>query len=901
MGPYVVVDVETTGLDPIQDAIIQIALKHSDGREWATFVNPGRPIPSSILQLTGFEAVDFSTQPRISEVGDMVRDFLRSARLVGHNVRFDAGFLARAGIVPAGEPLDTLEWSRLAFPLRSHHGLWDWFGDEETGWHDARVDVGWTEVLLRKICDHLDTFSLELKRDLARFLGWEWEWWGVSLESAGTRVSPLYRPAPDLFEAEPLLTSTIEGGAADWLGESGFLAQSVPGFEVREPQREMARAVEDSFHDGTILLSEAGTGTGKSLAYLTPAALYSLATGERTVIATHTVALQEQLWMKDLPPVCRQWPVKAALVKGRGRYLCLYKTAEVVQNSAVLGEGRERRWALATLLSYIEATDTGDAETFPLKNETGRGLWQEIMADSQSCIGSRCPYAGPCFMRRARHQAESSHLIIVNHALLAAHLANGNVLPEFSHLVIDEAHHFGEVVEKALGFELDREDWDRRYREAMHPSRGVLERVKSGLEFSVGVEVLRTRYKSLDAALKRLGESLAAQTPPGEYDRRSVRVTEPGLELLEESGSIDGWRQALRAFEELGTEAAQLWEQAELAGVAEAPTWLRFHQWRLDMAGFGAGLSLWGELSLERVSWWEVRTHRSGELIVTWRWAPVDIAPILQDKLWSQVKSAVLTSATLAVGGRFQYLSESLGIPAERQREIRLPSPFDWQRQARLIVPRDTPHPGDRDFLDRLARLVVDVANARQGRTLVLLTSYRAVDGIAWRIREELRSSGIRTLAQNIDGPARRLVSDFRQNPRSVLIGTLTYWEGVDIPGDALEVVVLGKLPFRAPGDPLEEAKQDRVRELGHSPFYRRSLPEAVLRFQQGFGRLIRTKSDRGVVIVFDPRIEPGRSRYGKIFLNSLEEVPQAIVAPDEVLPSIEQFWRSQDNAYLTQ
>lgn len=910
VGPYAVLDVETTGLDPAHDAIIQVAVRRSDGREWSSFVNPRREVSLSIRQLTGFTGVDFTSFPTIGELKDTIESLVSGVRLVGHNVQFDVGFLTRAGLCVLASPLDTLHpldtlpWSRLAFPLRAYHSLADWFNnnDDEAHLHDARVDVLTTERLLHTIYGRLAEFSSDLKRDLARFLGEEWHWWDVDMSTADRNgSSPLYGPSPDRFEVEPLSQGELKESAVQWLGPGGGLANAHQGFEVRRAQQDMAEAVEKALDQQEILMVQAGTGTGKSLAYLTPIIRRAWADGKRAVVATHTVALQEQLWLKDVPEVISHWPSERALVKGRGRYLCLYKASEVVQDSAVLGESYERRWALATLLSYIEASAMGDQEEFPLKTGTGQLLWREVMADSHSCAGSRCPYAGPCFMRRAHHQAESSHLVIVNHALLAAHVANGNVLPPFSHLVIDEAHHFQEVLESALGFELDRQEWERRYKETAHPSRGLFERLRSSAELAPVLSVLKSRYQDFTARLGQLAAELVAITPPGEYDRRSVRLTQDRYEAMQEAGLGDIWEQAVGAAKALCETSEQGFDEATAQGVQETPLWLRYRQWQQEIADVAWGFSLWGELSQERVSWWEVRTGRSGEPVVTWRWAPVDIAEIIHERLWSTVNTAVLTSATLAVGGRFDFIGESLGIPASRRIGLELPSPFDLEHQARIILPSDSGDPNERGYWDDLARLVQDVASRRGGRTLVLLTSYRAVDGIAWRIRPELEGRGIRTLAQNIDGPARQLVSEFRKNPRSVLVGTLTYWEGVDIPGDDLEIVVMGRLPFRSPGDPLEEAKLDRIRQEGRSPFYRRSLPQAVLRFQQGFGRLIRTQSDRGVVIVFDPRVRPDRSHYGKVFLDSVGQVPRIVVPSNQVVQAIDQFWEGELNANLSE
>ncbi len=364
------------------------------------------------------------------------------------------------------------------------------------------------------------------------------------------------------------------------------------------------------------------------------------------------------------------------------------------------------------------------------------------------------------------------------------------------------------------------------------------------------------------------------------------------MELLQEAGLWTRVEEVIQAFRSLVDASELLWQEAEARQNAnENASWLRFRQWQQEMVEYAVGMTAWSQLSDDRVSWWELRTGREGEPWATWRWAPVDIAPLLKENLWSEVASAILTSATLTVNGKFDYIKSALGMPEDRLKTINVGSPFEWDKQARLLIPTDSPSPSDDAYHDRLAALVVEAAKLREGRTLVLLTSYRAVEALAWRIRGPLETYHIRTLAQGIDGPARRLVEDFRHDAQAVLLGTMTYWEGVDIPGQSLEVVVMGRLPFRAPGDPLEEAKQERIARLGLSPFYRRSLPEAVLRFQQGFGRLIRTTRDQGVVVVFDPRIQPGRTRYANTFLASLKEVPRILGSQGELLESIREFW----------
>ncbi|MCY0898322.1 MAG: exonuclease domain-containing protein [Firmicutes bacterium] len=890
MGPYVVIDVETTGLDPQKDRIIQIALRRSDGTAWSSFVNPGRSIPETVRQLTKVGDRDFAQDPPFSALRQTILDWIRDARVVGHNIGFDAAFLRTEGIRLLN-PLDTLWWSRLAFPLRTQHGLADWFPDAVETLHDARRDVELTERLLKIIYERCAAMSTSLKQDLARFLGPEWDWWDVPEEHAGHRISPLYRPEPDVFQAEPLAISPTTEGPAERLDRIGQ-AQAIP-FERRPGQDAMLQAVDTALNSGRILFAQAGTGTGKSFAYLIPSLLKAMTTGERVVVATHTVALQEQLWEKDLPQARGDWPLEMALVKGRGRYVCLYKVAELVQSSAVLADTPQRRGAIATLLTFLEETDAGDLDHMAMTDEAAWAVAQEVVADRHSCAGARCPYSGPCFMRRAHHAAESSHLVVVNHALLAAHHIFGGVLPSFSHLIVDEAHHWADVVEEMLGFSLDLEHWGRRLREATHPRYGVLSKIRQDFDEGELWEAVRDYYHQAHESLTRWAEALVAVTPASEYDRRAVRVTPSLTDVFEDAGVQDLREATLGVLTDLVRAATECLDKASIRQVADEPRWLKFRQWLEELTQVSDGLQLWGQDSEERVSWWEVLTDRQGLPVVRWRWAPVDIRDFMRRQLWSTIDSAVLTSATLAVHGRFDYMAERLGVSPERRMDLLVSSPFNWSEQARLVIPQDVPHPDDPRYNDVLAHVVRDAAVARGGRTLVLLTSYRAVERLAWRIREPLQEAGIRTLAQNVDGSARRLVTEFRRHPTSVLIGTLTYWEGVDLPGDDLEIVIMGRLPFRAPGDPLEEAKCERLRRAGLSPFYHRSIPEAVLRFQQGFGRLIRTNRDRGIVIVFDPRIRPEHSRYGRFFLESLPDVPAVTVPAAEIVRVIEEFWGS--------
>lgn len=895
MDSFVVLDVETTGLDPGQDAIIQVALlRVSPGAvdRLSFFVNPEGPIPEHVLRLTGFSDIDFDAYPPMSARRREIADFIGTLPVVGHNVGFDVAFLARYGVT-VESTVDTLEWARIAFPGRPGYRLEDLAQAGGSGFHDARVDVDATLSLIYAIRDALAGFPSAVRRDLARILGPEWAWWHVPDQPDDT-LSPLDRPAAEPAPAQPERIA-VEGDAAWWLSLDGPLAGAMERFELRDGQRAMLEAVEQNFHERRILLAEAGTGTGKSLAYLLPAALAAARTASRVVVATHTVALQEQLWTKDLPQATRDLPIKTALVKGKGRYVCLLKANDVRQAVSSLSDPRDVRMAVARLLTFIAATDRGDYDAFNPRGEAARQLWNQVAADRLACAGPKCAYAGPCFMRSARRDAESAHLVIVNHALLAAHLAQGNVLPEFSHVIVDEAHHFGQVVEHAFGFTLDLEEFVQMFRDFDAARQGLFDRLSAHPDLRPALESSRVAMRRALPGLEELSRRLAADTPHSGYARQSVRVTSARWTQWEEGGQAAQLGEVAAALALALDRARDVWAEAEAIygqALRDDALWLRFEKWLEDLTEAATGVARWAVPDPQWVSWWD-RVHRAGRTGVTLRRAPVEVGGLIRETLWDRVASGVLTSATLSVNGDFSYVANALGLDPDRVQTVRLKTPFDVRKQARLVVPDDLSDVTDPRFEEQVADFLLNTVPALGGRTLVLLTSYRMLTAVADRLREPFARQHIALLAQGADGTPQKLVQQFRSDPRAVLMGTASLWEGVDIPGSGLSMVVVTRLPFASPGDPLEDARQERLRASGQSPFYLRSLPEAILRFQQGFGRLLRTNQDRGVVAVLDRRILPGATRYGARFIEALPGPTVVIGSQRQVVEGIVDFFKT--------
>jgi ATP-dependent DNA helicase DinG len=603
----------------------------------------------------------------------------------------------------------------------------------------------------------------------------------------------------------------------EFFGPSGRLAAALPGFEPRAEQAALAAAVAEALEAGEHLLAEAGTGTGKSLAYLLPA----LVSGKRVVVATATKALQEQLLTKDVPAAAAALgrEVGVAVLKGRQNYLCR-KSLEGVDGLGGLFRTPEDGAAYERLREWIETTETGDRAELPF--EPSATLWAELAVGADRCSGRRCPHVGSCFAEAARERAAGAELVIANHALYFADVAvrertdGVGVLPDHDAVVFDEAHRledaaaswFGGRVSLARLRQLAR-DVERhcRERETPSPARAL-------------------------AALDRAGAELIAAFDPGTGRRR---LTEAEREELEAAGVA------------LGAALGRLAD--ELGGGGEDADALA----RRALAAAGDLEACLAVDDPERVSWAE-----PGALA----WAPVDVSGILREALWEDGPTAILVSATLEV----RFLRARLGL--EDAAELVLPSPFDFREQALLYVPRRFPEPRSPGYYARLADEVVALCNLSRGRALVLTSSYRALDELVARAAGRLPFP---VLAQG-DAPRERLLERFRADVDSVLFATATFWQGVDIPGESLSLLVVDKLPFAAPGDPLVEARCERLAREGGDWFAEYALPTAVLQLRQGFGRLIRGHGDEGVVAILDPRL---RTRaYGRRFLDALPPAP---------------------------
>lgn len=705
------------------------------------------------------------------------------------------------------------------------------------------------------------------------------------------------------------------------LGPGGKIAQRFPGYEARPQQLDMAEAVARSLARDQVALLEAGTGTGKSFAYLVPAVLHAKANGEKVVVATGTINLQEQLVHKDVPSLQGVLPpFHAVVVKGRSNYVSLRRASEAARGESGMFESQAEQREVERLAQWAAGTRTGDRQE--LTPPPSPEAWERVQSESDNCLGVRCGTYAECHYFNSRRAAARADLIVANHALLVTDLAAKReigsfaaaaVLPPYERVIVDEAHHLEEVASEHLGAHCSAMGVARqlgRLRHRRDAGRGLVPTLIAGLLRGLrqgGLADVGAVERSLRALEERVLDhrDRAAAAADGAFSAVAHGVRARGGQSRDDDrgeppgdGGQGRREMKLRLRHDEGSQALA----AELEPLREALELLRVELENalepLDAALGKARSSLEGLIletracahriagqvgSLDRmraladpthVRWIVVKRDRRGEDRCDLHAAPLDVAPILREAFFEKARTVVLSSATLTVRDDFSYVERGLGVsgldPARVVR-LTLPSPFDFARQALLGVPLGLPEPGSPRFDEAIAPLILDAVRATRGRAFVLFTSFRSLDRVHRALAPTLRAEGLLPLAQG-EGARRALLERFKSTRGAVLFGTDSFWEGVDVPGDGLVLVVIAKLPFKVPSEPFEEARAEAITARGGDPFRELMLPRAVLKLKQGFGRLVRTKTDRGAVLVLDQRIV--RKGYGRDFLQSLPRVP---------------------------
>jgi DNA polymerase-3 subunit epsilon/ATP-dependent DNA helicase DinG len=889
-GDFVAFDLETTGLSPRTDRIIEIGAVRFDFAmrrigELEIIVDPGMAIPLAVQRLVGLTQPDVDGAPSPVEGVAQLADFCHGAELIAHGAGFDITFCS--GLVPEAfsrrRVLDTLELARILLPTADSHSLpllSAALGLVHSRPHRALSDASATHLLmvrLREAAEALPAHVLAQMRRIAAEAGDELAlFFSAVVRGEGDpqrrtwagaqRAAPQPPPVPGPPPADLAAT------AAELLGPRGPLA-GTEGYELRDAQLSMTTAVAQAIQRRRRLIVEAGTGVGKSLAYLLPLALHARG-GRRVVVATRTVTLQEQLMDRELPIVERILGerVPAALLKGRNHQLSLRRWQRFLRapDHGPHGPDVDRIRFKLKILAWLAETETGDRSELHL---TGGDevLWRHVESDGGDCLGAACAnwQDHRCFMVAARRTAEAASIVVTNHALLLADAASGGqALGEYDVLVVDEAHHLEETATDQLGITVRAAD-----------VLLVIDRLgPAGGELGQSLATAREASTRLFGDVKgRIGEVLGAD----HSGNATVGLTpelrgERGQGVLVRSAqhAIASWRAAaalLREPEHAGSLQVDLLPQPEREDEERMLAAAALEE--LAMAVAGVVL----QPREDHVAWLALRAEQ-GEL----HEAPVSVADQLRESVFSRADTVIATSATLAVAGDFGFSTSRLGLDGAD--ELLLSSPYDFLEQALCLLPSDVPPYDDPDHDRAVAQLVGDTAERLGGSTLALFTGYGPLRRVHALLAQRLEASGIALLGQGLDGTRRQILASFLANRRTVLLGTSSFWEGIDVPGDALRCVVIAKLPFAVPTDPLVRARTERLSD----PFAQYVLPQAVLRLRQGFGRLIRRGGDRGAVVLCDERL---RTReYGDRFLAALPPAAVATLPVAEIGEAVADF-----------
>ena len=933
MPSIVALDIETTGLDPHKDTIIEIgAVRFSGNRvesEWSTLINPGRPIPGFITQLTGISNEMVRNAPPIKAVINDLAAFVGDAPVLGHNVRFDLSFLQKQQILMSNPVLDTYELAAVLMPTASRYNLGalgQRMGVLLPATHRALDDARVTHAIYAQLYDIGAQLPTGLIAEFVRLSDiFPWGAREVFTQVLKNRmqqeqkIRPI-RPAPKPGQAAkarmgeaflpPLVPNNPpipldENEVASVLENGGPFSRYFQNYEHRAHQVQMLKAVTRAFSKGKHLLAEAGTGTGKSFAYLVPAALWAVRNNARVVISTNTINLQDQLVKKDIPDLCRALglDLKFAVLKGRSNYLCPRRLEGMRQRGP---DNVDEMRVLAKILVWMQESDSGDRGEINLNGPAEREVWMRLSAEDEGCKAESCSVrsSGACPFYRARQVAQASHLLVVNHALLLSDVATGNrVLPEYDYLIIDEGHHMEAATTSALSFKVTQGDVLRLIRELGGATGGTL-----GYLFNVLEDVLRpSELAAIQQAIHRATDLLFRMEHSFRdffhtvedfcAEKREGRaLTGYGQQerILEPTRTLPVWTNVEIAWDEVHETAGLLLHlldeiyrtAAEKARGRETPVELDD---ALDSLSDGyrrmaeTDTNLHGLVAAPNgsfVYWVEMQGNNSQ---ISLNVAPLHIGSLMQRYVWNSKASVILTSATLTTNEGFDYIRSRLS--AADANEIQLGSPFDYENAALLYLANDIPEPSDTNGHQRaVEQALIHLAKATKGKMLALFTSYAQLRRTSTVITPALAEAGITVYEQGEGASPNTLLETFREADKAVLLGTRSFWEGVDIPGDALSVLAIVKLPFDVPTEPIIAARSETYED----PFNEYHLPEAILRFRQGFGRLIRSQLDRGIVAILDKRIIT--KRYGRAFLESL---PQCKVqsGPIRELPTVAARW----------
>ncbi|GGJ85449.1 ATP-dependent helicase DinG [Lentibacillus kapialis] len=914
---FVVVDLETTGHSPANsDKIIEIGIVVIENDnivdEFSTFFNPNKPIPAFVTNLTGITDAEVQNAPLFQDKAAKITALFENSYLVAHNVPFDLGFLNgelyTSGFSELRNPaLDTVELARILYPQAPGFKLGqlaDYFQITHGEPHRALADAHMTAKLLLTLMQKLRQLPYEtiahmlklekgMKSDLNTILSEQYQ--ALAFSSDEHEYMDIYRglaikKTTDI-KPERQDFHSFFGSFLDEIYEAGgAMEQHMSKYEKRSGQREMSETVFDAFKTKKHALIEAETGTGKTLAYLLPAVYEAITQNKKIVISTYTTQLQSQLLDNEIPLIHQlvSLPFRVALLKGKQHYISLEKFERALASERT--ENYDVTLTKAMLLVWLTETETGDIDEIQLPSN-GYIFYKQISTEKEGAIDPSSPWFSRSYYQRARRKAQQADILITNHALLCTDMFNNyQLLPSYDKAIIDEAHHLEETASKHYGLTLhyvqvqntlsqigstDQDDWlGKLLMNTPLSDDNVFS--SEGWDNIFG----NTKYE-VDDLFRTLFQYVIDQRQKDKSLSDTGRIQ---YRFDDENEDPEKWGVIKEIVSRLTFYLRDLIHLLSSLKQELESNEIRENHYLEDLnmhtEALQSIIDRMEQLFLTKsehaeVKWIEMEAYGARNAVYLYS-EPTDISTLLANDFFTQKESVVLTSATLSIRNTFSFIQQRLGLTPENVMTTKVNSPFSYQNQVQLMIPDDFPdirHSSLDEFVAAVCDAIISLAQITDGRMLVLFTSYDMLRKAYYLLRETIDTSLFMLIAQGISSGSRsRLKKNFQTFSQSILLGTSSFWEGVDIPGEDLSCLMIVRLPFQPPNHPVYEAKSNLLKNEGKNPFFELALPNAVIRFKQGFGRLIRSANDRGVVFVCDARVM--KARYGKYFTESIPAVP---------------------------
>lgn len=904
-------DLETTGLSPGKDKIIEIGAVKTDSNgnqieEFNSLVNPGILISDFIENLTGISNDDVLNSLKFVDIVDEFQSFLDDSIIIGHNIEFDLRFLSEEGLKLNNKFVDTWRFSQIMLPDLldlSLGSICNYLDINQQNAHRALSDSKFTLEVFLLLSEKYKNLDNKLQTAICNIIS------GKDNELFFLFNSVLNETDPNLknniffspMEIIPKhnIKEKTKGNYFNYgddvlqkifSSNSEILNKVLSNFSYREQQLDMSKVISDCIKNQHSAALEAGTGVGKSLAYLLPAAIFALKTGKRVLVSTNTINLQDQLYLKDLPLVKSilseldpdTEEINFSILKGRDNYLCIKNYGNQFVEEDI---DQDYSRFLAKIAVWLSKTETGEKSELGLSNFVNNNYWRRIIPKNKiNCYG----FDGPCFLRNSREKAESSNIIIVNHALLMTDLKSVNsVIPDYDVLIIDEAHNLEDVASQHLGWKVDERDLKDIFR-INYGKYDLIEMIAN---------LINREFKNTDGLAQAEDKLKRMINTIEELNIKSKSLFKSVNQIVIGKGNKNSGHNSLRIdidsnFPELNS-VRNDWNELKFKLDKLKSDLIRYYKdLKEKITGSKIQFENWNDLFEQWIENWEEAKNNLDEFLTSSNnemvyWienneqfnnhvffsAPINVSKILNEKLFENVKSVILTSATLNSNDEFNHLKQTTGLNVDHAKSFG--SPFDYDNSVEILLPTMFPEPNANNYQEELDKIIFENVLSSNGRAMVLFTSYKSLRNTQKSLKRKLEEYNINVLAQGVDGNPYQIIKRFKKNPKSLILGTLSFWEGVDIDDGTLDLLIITKLPFDVPTHPLFEARSAKY----DNPFIEYALPRAILKFKQGFGRLIRNEKDTGKVLLLDSRITS--KRYGKMFLEALPGGKKIFLEPD--------------------